>query len=228
MSNCNHLDDIRRSNNGLQQTPGVVTIRCPPNQTDRRRGPTGHIGYRGHTGYRGSTGPTGRIGYRGHTGETGSTGVTGQTGPTGSHGPTGSRGHTGQFGAASFNFTTVYKDIDYPTSNSIRKNGNNYNASYVLTLERYNSVALSFQAPIQASNSIVGLNKTDTNDDEFCHSIRFLENSMDITVNGGSNEIETLSHIPYSQGDLFTIIVENAKVKITQKNQKNCELAVYF
>ena len=180
MSNCNHLDDIRRCNNGVSSQSGVVTIRCPPNQTDRRRGPTGHMGYRGHTGYRGSTGPTGRIGYRGHTGETGVTGTTGMKGSTGSTGPTGRRGPTGEYGAALFNFTTVYKDIDYPTNNSIRKNGNNYNASYALTVEQYNNVVFTFQAPISASNTIVGLNRSTTNDDEFCHSVRFLENTIEL------------------------------------------------
>lgn len=217
MSSCNHLNDIRRSNNNLSSQSGVVTIRCPPNQSNRRSGPTGHIGYRGHTGYRGSTGPTGRIGYRGHTGTTGVTGMTGSDGPTGSTGPTGTRGPTGHYGAAAFNFTTVYRDIDYPTNNSIRKTANNYNASYVLTIEKYNTLVFTFQAPENASNTIVGLNNSE-NQDDFCHSIRFLENSMDLIVNGNSTKIEEVSHLQYQPGDVFAFLIDDNKIKVSQNS----------
>lgn len=217
MSNSNHLDDIKRKNH-IQSQSGVVTIRCPPNERSNHPvGPTGHIGYRGHTGYRGPTGPTGRIGYRGHTGETGYTGTIGHTGPTGMTGPTGIRGHTGHYGAAMFNFTTVYQDIDYPTNNSIRKVANNYNASYVMTVEKYNYVILTFQAPIKGSNTVVGLNNSE-NKDEFCHSVRFLENSMDVIVNGNSTKIQKIEHLNYDSRDIFSIIVEESSVKISQNS----------
>ena len=173
------------------------------------------MGYRGHTGYRGSTGPTGKIGYRGHTGETGVKGMTGTYGPTGSTGPTGTIGPTGHYGASVFNFTTLYKDIDYPTNNSIRKTGNNYNASYVLTMEKYNTLVFTFQAPVNASNTIVGLNNSE-NADEFFHSIRFLENSMDLIVNSNTPKVEETSHLPYQPGDLFSIIVEKDVLKVSQ------------
>lgn len=238
MSNSNHLDDIKRKNH-IQSQSGVVTIRCPPNERNNNNvGPTGHIGYRGHTGYRGptgptgrmgyrghtgetgtigETGPTGRIGYRGHTGETGYTGCTGRTGPTGSTGPTGARGHTGHYGAALFNFTTEYQDIDYPTNNSLRKIGNNYNASFVMTVEKHNSVILTFQAPENGSDTVVGLNNS-VNKDEFCHSVRFWENTMDVIVNGNSSKIQKLEHLNYDAGDVFSIIIEENGIRISQNS----------
>ena len=179
-SNCNHLDRIRHDNYSSGSQSGLVTIRCSPQDGHSNRGPvgpTGHIGYRGHTGYRGCTGPTGRIGYRGHTGVTGPTGPTGSTGSTGSTGQTGSTGPRGQYGVGIYNFMSDYADISFPTNNSIKKIANDYEASYAMIAEQHRYLSFTFEAPENASNTIIGLNSSELKD-EFFHYVRFLENSM--------------------------------------------------
>ena len=86
-----------------------------------------------------------------------------------------------------------------------------------MTIEKYNTLVFTFQAPENASNTIVGLNNSE-NQDEFCHSIRFLENSMDLIVNGNTTKIEEISHLQYQPGDVFAFLIDDNKIKVSQNS----------
>ena len=171
-------------------------------------GPTGPIGEKGPVGH------TGHIGYRGHTGYKGHTGCTGPTGVSGKDGNKGDIGPKGNDGAGMFNFVSSYPDIEFPASNSILKTNNNYIPSIVTTVEKYRVLVFTFEAPVNASNTIIGLNRM--NPSLFCHSVQFLSKTMNIILNGNDTVYEKqLNNLTYSSGDMFSFIVEETKLTVT-------------
>jgi hypothetical protein len=137
------------------------------------------------------------------------------TGPTGQTGSTGYTGFTGSYGKGMFNFESVYPDVEFPANNAIRKTDNNYNASYVNTVECYRTLVFSFQAPADATSTMVGLSKS-SNKEEFCHSVRFLAHSFDIVVNANTLNVSQMNHLSYTPGDSFSFVLDENNLTITQ------------
>ena len=158
----------------------------------------------------GPTGQVGHIGYRGHTGHRGHTGC---TGPTGLSGSKGDRGPVGN-GSGLYNLVSTFSDIEFPTSNSIRKIDNNYVASIVMTVEKFRVLVFTCEAPENASNTIIGLNR---NESLFCHSVQFLSKTMNIVMNANDTVQEKhLNNLLYTSGDIISFIVEEKKITLTQ------------
>lgn len=205
----NYLDNIRMSHYHGCNPPHHHAM--PSNTHVVYQGPTGHMGYRGHTGYRGQTGPTGQMGPEGPTGPTGQTGQTGPTGPTG---PT---GQTGPKGPGYFNLTTTFDDIVFPSNISILKTKNDYNASFVSTVESYSTFVFAFDAPNNVSETSVGINKS-TSLYDFTHRFQFLQNSMNLTINSNETSVVNFNHLTYSSTDRFSFIVTASKLTVYQND----------
>ena len=175
-------------------------------------GPTGH------------SGPTGHIGYRGHTGYKGRTGC---TGPTGLSGKDGTKGETVN-GAGLFNLVSTYSDIKFPTGNSILKTDNNYIASIAMTVEQYRVLVFTFEAPVNSSNTLIGLHRSD-DESLFCHSIHFLSQTMNIILNANDvTKKKLMNNLAYTSGDTFSFIVEETRLTITKNGVELYEGLNYY
>ena len=186
------------------------------------RGPTGHIGYRGHTGPSGQIGPSGQVGSIGHTGSAGDTGPTGSTGERGPMGligqvgSTGMTGHTGPMSFGMFHLVSDQTDVNIYRSDSVRKIDNDTQESSVYTLEQFQHVVLSCQAPENGTDTWVGL----SHGNDFIHGIRFYSDCYDIYLyNNDTNLYKVYKNFLYGRNDMFSIIVNSEIITIIQNDQ---------